>query len=127
MEQELIRGLLDPRQWFNSTGRTEMAVRYYEEQVFRGATFADMQREEAPLILINASDLGHGLRFSFTQEYFNLLCSDISNFPVARAVTASSAVPVLFNPVVVQNYFDCKSRPPDWLLRAEQRACAHQL
>ena len=33
------------------------------------------------------------MRFSFVQEYFNLLCSDISDYPVARAVTASSAVP----------------------------------
>ncbi|MGB5834045.1 MAG: hypothetical protein WBG92_18955, partial [Thiohalocapsa sp.] len=53
---------------------------------------------------------------------FNLLCSDISDFPVARAVTASSAVPVLFNPVVLENYQDCKQTKPDWLKAAEERA-----
>lgn len=122
VQHVLIHRLLSPLEWFSSTGRTEMAIRFYEETVFQGATFDDMLRVDGPLILINTSDLGYGVRFSFIQEYFNLLCSDISSFPVARAVAASSAVPVLFNPVVVQNYFDCKSTRPDWLLAAEQRA-----
>lgn len=118
----LIKSLFNPLRWFSSKGRTEMAVGYYEEEVFHNATFADMQRAQGPLILINASDLGYGVRFSFVQEYFNLLCSDISSFPLARAVTASSAVPVLFNPVVVENYQDCKQTMPGWLTSAAKRA-----
>ncbi len=121
VQGSLIRGVLNPLQWFRSTGRTEMAIKQYDKKVFHGATFADMQRQGGPLILINASDLGYGVRFSFVQEYFNLLCSDISTFPVARAVTASSAVPVLFNPVVLENYQSCKGQKPDWLLAAEKR------
>ena len=66
-----------------------------------------MMVPERPMIVINASDLSHGVRFSFIQEYFNLLCSDLSTFPVSRAVTASSAVPIVFNPVVVENYDGC--------------------
>jgi len=122
VEGQLIRGVLNPAEWFSQAGRTEMAVRYYEDAVFHGATFADMKRQGGPLVLINASDLGYGVRFSFTQEYFNLLCSDIASFPVARAVTASSAVPVVFNPVVVRNYRECKHGKPDWLVAAERRA-----
>ncbi len=118
----LVRGLFSPSRWFSRTGRTDMAVEFYEESVFHGATFADMKRSGGPLILINASDLGYGVRFSFIQEYFNLLCSDIASFPVARAVTASSAVPVLFYPVVVKNYQHCKSKKPDWMAAAERRA-----
>ena len=121
-QDHFIRALFNPLRWFRSTGRTEMAVKYYEEKVFHSATFADMQRADGPLVLINASDLGYGVRFSFVQEYFNLLCSDISSFPLARAVTASSAVPVLFNPVVVENYPDCKQTMPGWLVTAAQRA-----
>lgn len=117
----LLEGLFNPLEWFRSTGRTEMAVKYYEREVFQGATYNDMRRD-GPLIVINASDLGAGARFSFLQEYFNLLCSDIDSFPVARAVTASSAVPVLFNPVVVRNYDDCKAETPAWLIAAEARA-----
>mgnify|MGYP001545775449 FL=1 len=122
VQGQLVRGLLNPLMWFSSSGRTEMAVKLYEKEVFRGATFDDMTRADAPLTLINASDLGYGVRFSFVQDYFNLLCSDISDYPVARAVTASSAVPVLFNPVVVRNYQDCKEEKPDWLLAAQKRA-----
>jgi NTE family protein len=122
IERELIWGLFNPLLWFGSTGRTEMAVRLYQKSVFHGATFADMKKKGGPLILINASDLGYGVRFSFVQEYFNLLCSDISSFPVARAVTASSAVPVLFNPVVVENYQGCKKDKLDVLKAAERRA-----
>jgi NTE family protein len=74
------------------------------------------------MIVINASDLGEGARFSFTQEYFDLLCSDLSTYPVARAVAASSAVPVMFNPIVVQNYADCGTQPLDWQEAATARA-----
>jgi NTE family protein len=122
VQGQLIRGLLNPLEWFSPGGRTEMAVKLYEKEVFHGATYGDMKRAGAPLILINASDLGYGVRFSFVQDYFNLLCSDITDFPVARAVTASSAVPVLFEPVVVSNYQGCKTEKPGWLLAAEERA-----
>jgi NTE family protein len=126
VEGALIRRLINPLQWFSSTGRTEMAVRYYDRTVFKGATFADMLRQGGPMIVINASDLGYGVRFSFVQEYFNLLCSDLSSFPVARAVAASSAVPVLFNPVVVRNYPDCGSEVPQWLQTVRARAANNQ-
>jgi len=59
------------------------------------------------MIIINASDLGYGIRFSFIQEYFDLLCSELAAYPVADAVAASSAVPVLFNPIVIRNYETC--------------------
>jgi len=123
IEGHLIKSLFSPFSWFKRTGRTENAIKYYEKEIFHGATFADMKREGGPIIVINASDLAYGVRFSFIQEYFNLLCSDLSSYPVARAVTASSAVPVLFNPVVVQNYPDCKSEgEPQWLRDATERS-----
>jgi NTE family protein len=122
IEGSLVRGLFNPLRWFSTKGRTEMAVEFYEKEVFHGATFADIQREGAPLILINASDLAYGVRFSFVQEYFTLLCSDINSFPVARAVTASSAVPLVFQPVVIKNYDDCKrAGKPGWLTAAAKR------
>jgi NTE family protein len=65
VESGLIHGVLNPLNWFRSTGPTEMAIKLYEKQVFHGATFADMHRQGGPLILINASDLGYGVRFSF--------------------------------------------------------------
>lgn len=122
IDGKLLTGFLNPIFWFGSTGRTEMAVGIYEEDIFHGKTFADMNREGAPLILINASDLGNGIRFSFVQEYFDLLCSDLSSFPVARAVAASSAVPVVFNPVVVETYPEsCDDELPGWVANLKNR------
>ena len=46
---------------------------------------------------------------------FNLLCSDLLQVNVARAVTASSAVPVVFAPIVFENYSNCAYEIPDWL------------
>jgi len=116
----LIRRLLNPFSWFSTSGRTEMAVDYYTKTIFKGATFGDMLRLDGPMVLINASDLASGVRFSFIQEYFDLLCSDLSSFSVARAVAASSAVPVLFNPVVVENYPDCGSKAHVWLQKVRE-------
>lgn len=106
----LMQGLFNPALWFSEAGRTEMAVDFYEHRVFKGASFTDLLRRAGPLVVINATDLGRGVRFSFLQDYFDLLCSDLSSFPVARAVAASAAVPVLFHPVVLKNHAGCESR-----------------
>jgi len=126
VEQALISRVVSPASMLDSAGRTESAIKDYDENVFHGATYADLAKANGPLIVINASDLGHGVRFSFLQEYFNLLCSDLATFPVARAVAASSAVPVLFSPVVVRNYPDCGSTPPPWLAALSQRAAGDE-
>lgn len=127
IQGHLIRNMYNPLQWFNNTGRVEQAVKYYQKILFGDATYADLKQKDGPLILINASDLSGGVRFTFVQEYFNLLGSDIASFPVAEAVTASSAVPVLFDPIVVQNYPspDVAENSP-WLATLNERAKAGQ-
>ncbi|MBB1465445.1 patatin-like phospholipase family protein [Vibrio sp. SG41-7] len=104
---DLFWRILNPRRWFSSSGRTEETMAYYQNQLFNNATFADFDPLNSPLVIINATDLSQGVRFSFTQEYFNLLCADISSYPIASAVTASSAVPIMFNPVVLENHSGC--------------------
>ena len=128
IEGTLLHMVLNPFRWFKDTGRTTWAVDYYQKHIFKGATFADMNNKDRPLIVINATDLGQGVRFSFLQEYFDLLCSDLSSFPVARAVAASSAVPVVFHPVVVENYADCGNSLPGWLsaVRTQAKSDASQ-
>lgn len=104
----LIQQLFDPSYWWRSvsTGfdRTEMAIEYYDSNIFEGKSFRDIDLEKSPFIEINATNLGTASRFSFTQVYFDLLCSDLLDLKVARAVTASSAVPIMFAPVVLKNY-----------------------
>lgn len=108
----LIRKLFNPVYWWDSIfsgfDRTEMAVNYYDSHIFKGRTFADFHPNTGPFIEINATDLGGGNRFSFIQASFDLICSNLDEFSVARAVTASSAVPVAFPSVVLKNYAgDC--------------------
>jgi len=122
IEKQLVWQVLNPLHWFGPKGRTERAIEYYDKKIFHGATFSDMIQPGGPLIVINASDLAYGVRFSFLQEYFDLLCSELETFPVSRAVTASSAVPIVFNPVVVENYPDCKDQENALMDRIRQRA-----
>lgn len=104
----LIRQLLNPVYWwrslFSGFDRTEMAVEFYDSTIFKGKRFKDIPLHKRPYIEINATNLKNGQRFSFTQGMFDLLCSDLDDFSVARAVTASSAVPVAFPTVVLENY-----------------------
>jgi len=122
VEGHLTSSLFNPFHWFGRKGRTYRSIDYYQKNIFHGATFADMMRPGHPMIMINASDLAAGVRFSFIQEYFDLLGSDLKSFPVANAVAASSAVPVVFNPVVVRNYPDVPGRKSRWSADAKQRA-----
>jgi NTE family protein len=103
----LLLRLFSPSRWFSRASRTEMAMQYLQQTLFGKATFRDLRLRGGPMILINASDLSSGARISFVQEYFNLLCSEVDTFPVAKAVAASSAVPVALDPVVVENYDSC--------------------
>ncbi len=91
---------------FTGFDRTEIAVDYYDRTIFKGATFADIPLDKRPYIDINATDLATGLRFNFSQSRFDLICSDLSKYSIARAVTASSAVPVAFPSIVLENYAD---------------------
>src|SRR2546430_14540126 len=81
--------------------RSDLAAEYSDQLLFKGATFGDLAaRPGAPFLIINATDLTSGARFEFTQDQFDFLQSDLSHFPIARAVAASSAFPVLLSPVV---------------------------
>ncbi len=109
VKQDLISTYLSPTRWFTKHSRTEIARRYYQTQLFGDATFADIDDDESPYLIINASDITTGVRFSFIQEYFSFLCSDISQYPISKAVAASTAVPILFEPVALENHSGCNT------------------
>ena len=104
----LTATFLNPVNFFRLTSpffdRSDLAAEYYNKNVFDGQTFGDMLKRKGPMVLINATDLSLGTRFTFHQAPFNAICSDLLKFPVARACAASSAVPGLFTPVVLKNY-----------------------
>ncbi len=120
VQRSLILRVLNPVNWFRSvtTGitRTEAAIEYYDQHIFHGATFADLYGRDGPLIEINATDLGTSDRFAFTPRTFRLICTDLSRVRISEAVTASSAFPVAFAPLVLKNHADrCDREKPTWL------------
>jgi NTE family protein len=99
--------------------RSDLAAEYYDKNVFEGATFADLAGRSGPMILINATDMVYGTRVAFNQDAFDIICSDLSAFPVARACAASSAVPILLTPITLKNYAgSCNYVPPEGLRKA---------
>ncbi len=85
--------------------RIDVAAELYNDTVFDGATYAKiMERGERPFIIVNATDLAIGKRFEFTQDQFDVIGSDLAAFPVARAVAASSAFPILLSPLTIQKH-----------------------
>jgi NTE family protein len=112
------RTLFNPINWFrlysDAFDRSDLAAEYYDKHVFEGKTFGDIAARKGPFIMMNATDMTHGLRIGFNQDAFDLICSDLSRFPVARAAAASSAVPMLLSPITIRNYSGtCGFKPPE--------------
>ena len=100
-------------------GRSDLAAGYYDKNIFEGGTFGDIAVRGGPLIFVNATDLALGTYFTFSQEIFDILCSDVSRIPVARAVAASSAVPLILSPITLYNFAgSCDYRVPEWMEKA---------
>ena len=126
VQKTLLGSVFNPLNWlralFTGLNRTERAVDFYNRTIFENGTFADIHNRDGPRIEINATDLSIGERFAFNQEQFNMLCSDLGSFSVARAVAASSAVPVVFKPVVLENHDGCSYSDSPHLAAARRYA-----
>jgi NTE family protein len=105
-----------PSLWSSGFGRSELAADLYDEILFNGATFGDLNRGKGPFIIASATDISTGARLPFTQNTFDVLCSDLSAMRLSRAAAASSAVPVVLSPVTLNNHGGtCGYTPPAWL------------
>lgn len=106
----IVDWLFNPSNWFKLFpgfyNRSDLAADFYEEHIFGTKTFRDFP-DDAPRVVINATDLSAGTAFSFTPEDFQWICSDLSSYPIGRAVAASAAVPILFSPITLRNYPGC--------------------
>ncbi|MEO7338755.1 MAG: patatin-like phospholipase family protein [Caldimonas sp.] len=120
VQGELLARTLSPASWAKLAspeyGRSELAADYYDEILFGGATFDDLVRRDSPLAVVTGTDLSTGARFEFTQDHFDLLCSDLGKVRLARAAATSSAVPVVLSPVTFRNYGGrCGAVRPSWV------------
>jgi NTE family protein len=102
--------------WSRGWGRSELAADFYDEILFHGATYADLERANGPAIIVGSTDLASGSRVVFVPQNFDVMCADLKSFRLARAAAASSAVPVVLSPLTVNNYGGgCGYREPEWL------------
>ncbi|MBK7592143.1 MAG: patatin-like phospholipase family protein [Betaproteobacteria bacterium] len=120
VQGELVARSLNPLNWWKfiggSAGRSELAAEYYDEILFDGATYADLLTKQAPVAIANGTDISTGFRFSFFQNDFDLLCSDLNKVRLSRAAATSSAVPVVLSAVTLDNYGGtCGYEYPAWV------------
>ena len=85
-------------------GTNDRMTWVYDKLMFHGATYADLFRRGRPQVSINATDISFGIPFGFLPQTFDVICSDLGQLPVARAVAASNGFPVLFGPITLRNY-----------------------
>jgi NTE family protein len=120
VQGELLARSLSPKYWADyiggTAGRSELAANYYDEILFNGATFGDLDRGDGPFIAASATDISTGARIPFIQGVFNQLCSDLNAMRLSRAAAASSAVPVVLSTVTIDNYGGtCNIDLPPWV------------
>ena len=120
VQGEIIKRTLNPLNWgalwSKGWGRSELAANLYDEILFNGATFADLERAQGPAIVVGATELATGSRVVFVPQNFDVMCADLASFRLARAAAASSAVPVLLSPLTINNYGGgCGYEEPAWL------------
>jgi NTE family protein len=108
VQGELVGELFKPWNWVRLASpyfsRIDMAAELYDRTIFDRKSYqALMDRRQQPYVALNATNMTSGDCFTFTQEHFDFIGSDLAIFPVARAVAASSAFPFLLSPVSLVN------------------------
>ncbi|MEP7327792.1 MAG: patatin-like phospholipase family protein [Betaproteobacteria bacterium] len=119
VQGEIVSRAFSPKNWANlgSTGwgRSELAAELYDEILFKGATFGDLNRGTGPMIMASATDISTGARFVYNQGFFDVICSDLNAVPLSRAAASSSAVPVVLSSITLNNYGGtCNATIPAW-------------
>ena len=121
LQRELIGEVVGNIVRINTAGtnRSDVAAEHYGRTIFAESTYGDLVRLGRPYLVINAQDTTKGARFEFTQDQFDLICSDLSGFSIARAVTASSALHGYFAPIKLRNHPVERCPPePAWIASA---------
>jgi NTE family protein len=87
---------------------------WLDREIFAGARLRDL--DAGPRIVINATEIYHGVPFAFAAPWFDAICSDLGSVRVADAVAASMAVPLAFQPIVAATHGgNCPTPTPAWV------------
>lgn len=113
------------RYWFTSYDRSDIMAQTFADNLYDvrplggDLTFRDLNPER-PYLIVNATngtesvdetDKPFGSVFTYTEEDFAEIGSDVKSYSVARAVMASATFPVVFNFMTLKNYRHSAKRP----------------
>lgn len=107
-----------------SKERIDLLIDYLDETLFKKAVFDDLRRAgKRPFFILNAGDMVEGTPFTFTQNEFDLICSDLGQLKLSVGVAASAAFPGALSPVTLINYSPCEAQktgrwPKTWVTNA---------
>ena len=99
--------------------RTDLEAEYFDDLLFHGAMYKDLDPQRGPELFIQATDIVDGYYFAFSRLHFGLICSDLSRFPLGRAVAASASLPGPFTAITIRNYAgQCGYEEEPWMIEA---------
>jgi NTE family protein len=99
---------VNPITWFGlvtgQSTRIEALEALFNQRLYHNATLAALNQAGKPYIVMNATDMAGGETFAMVPRRFDDVCSNYDALPVATAVAASAAFPILLTPVSFQDY-----------------------
>ena len=109
LQKELITQVFSlsnmPRLTSSQFGRSDLLQERLNLTLYKNKKFADLATQrKGPFAVISATDMTAGQKVNFTQDFFDMLCLNLNDLQIARAVAASSAVPLIFSPITLNNH-----------------------
>ena len=86
--------------------RIEALEAPFRAQLYGDATLGALNEPGRPFIVLNTTDMAGGETFAMVPRRFDDVCAKYDALPVATAVAASAAFPILLTPVAFQDYSD---------------------
>ena len=112
IQSKIITKVLNPtsilRYLATSFTRSDALTDYFEHELLGNTTYRDLldlaiEHQDRPYLVINATEMDTRSLFPFVQLQFELICEDLNDLKVARAVAASAAYPLLFPAIAFEN------------------------
>lgn len=119
----LIGRMLNPYNMYRVASayysKSDLEAEYFDEHLFHGATYKDLNPHKGPALLIQATDIADGYYFTFSPLQFGMICSDLASYPLSRATAASSSVPGPLGAITLRNYAgQCGFEEESWMSTA---------
>ena len=133
-DDQIIKKLFNPATLVHMLtpyyARGDLLRDYFDKDLFGQATYGHLLAippapgsagNSRPYLVLNSLDMDSGHTFSFTQEWFHLLCADLRSVKLADAVAASAAYPGALTAVPLKNHILSTDCPIDTSQTLRQR------